>query len=1034
MERAREQAQRYARLLPPDEVIGGRPPLLIIVDVGASIELYSEFTRTGGLYIPFPDPQNHRFSLDDLNTPERIERLRTAWLDPMALDPALRTARVTREIAARLAALGKSLESAHPAEAVARFLMRCLFTMFAEDVKLLPDKSFTRLLADVLPNPQNFVPMVDHLWQTMDQGGFSVMLRTTIPQFNGELFAGAKPLPVNAAQLQLLIEAAKADWRDVEPAIFGTLLERALNPIERHKLGAHYTPRAYVERLVLPTIIEPLRSEWDSVKIAALLLHEQENGELALGVVHDFHRKLATTTVLDPACGSGNFLYVTMEQMKRLEGEVLGVLRQLGDSQLSLEMESVQVTPQQFLGLEINPRAAAIAELVLWIGFLQWHYRTRGDVQPSQPILRGFHNIECRDAVLAWDGVTPLLDATGQPVTHWDGRTTRPHPVTGEEVPDANARIPVVRYTGARPALWPAADYIVGNPPFIGTARMREALGDGYVEALRGISPRVPDSADYVVYWWDKAAALVRSGAARRFGFITTNSLRQTFNRRVLETHLGGDPPLHLRFAIPDHPWVDAADGAAVRIAMTVADAGTSPGGIRKQVMAEAASGDDAVQVTLSEEIGVISADLTIGADVAGARPLKANQLLTSRGMMLFGSGFIMTADEAKLLGYPEDQTLATVIKHYRNGRDLTARSRGVFVIDLFGLTPDEVRERYPAVYQRVYNYVKPERDQNVDRQIRENWWLHGRPRPELREMLVGLQRYIATVETAKHRFFVFLDQLILPDNMLVAIAIDDAYHLGVLSSRFHVIWALAAGGTLEDRPRYNKTRCFEPFPFPTATPAQQAAIRQLGEQLDAHRKQRQALHPTLTLTDLYNGLDALRSGRALTPKERQIHEQGLVTLLRELHDKLDAAVAAAYGWPVDLAEAEVLEKLVALNRQRAAEEARGDVRWLRPAYQAGRFGAGVEATQPALVESGNDAPSVAVAAAAALAWPAVLPEQARTLRTLLQQAEGPITAAALAARFGKANKARSERITEILETLVSLGQARQEGTEFVER
>jgi hypothetical protein len=663
MERAREQAQSYARLLPPDEVAGGRPPLLIIVDVGASIELYSEFTRTGGLYIPFPDPQNHRFPLSALHDPALVDRLRAAWLAPMTLDPALRSARVTREIAARLAALGKSLENAHPAEEVARFLMRCLFTMFAEDVKLLPDKSFTRLLADVLPNPQNFVPMVDHLWQTMDQGGFSVMLRTTIPQFNGELFAGAKPLPVNAAQLQLLIEAAKADWRDVEPAIFGTLLERALNPVERHKLGAHYTPRAYVERLVLPTIIEPLRSEWDSVKIAALLLHEQENDELALGVVHDFHRKLAATTVLDPACGSGNFLYVTMEQMKRLEGEALEVLRQLGDSQLSLEMESVQVTPQQFLGLEINPRAAAIAELVLWIGFLQWHYRTRGDVQPSQPILRGFHNIECRDAVLAWDSVAPLLDAAGRPVTRWDGRTTTPHPVTGEEVPDGNARLPVVRYSGARPATWPGADYIVGNPPFIGTARMREALGDGYVEALRAISPDVPDSADYVLYWWDKAAALVRSGAVRRFGFITTNSLRQTFNRRVLEHHLHAGPPLHLRFAIPDHPWVDSADGAAVRIAMTVADAGTQTGGVLKRVAAEEANGDDAVHVALVEATGILSADLTIGADVAGAVPLKANLEISCPGVKLHGSGFILSDEEAKTLGYPQDSSLSTVIR-----------------------------------------------------------------------------------------------------------------------------------------------------------------------------------------------------------------------------------------------------------------------------------------------------------------------------------------------------------------------------------
>ena len=247
--------------------------------------------------------------------------------------------------------------------------------------------------------------------------------------------------------------------------------------------------------------------------------------------------------------------------------------------------------PEQFHGIEVNPWAAAVAELVLWIGYLQWHLRTRGDAAGlPEPILRNLHNIECRDAVLAWDAVEPLLDADGRPVTRWDGRTTVTHPVTGEPVPDETARVPAWRYVNPRPATWPEADFIVGNPPFIGTARMREALGDGYVEAIRRVYPHVPDSADYVMFWWDKAAELVRTGRARRFGLITTNSLRQTFNRRVLEHHLGGSPiagaqagqvqdlPLHLAFAIPDHPWVDSAEGAAVRIAMTVGAAGEGPG------------------------------------------------------------------------------------------------------------------------------------------------------------------------------------------------------------------------------------------------------------------------------------------------------------------------------------------------------------------------------------------------------------------------------------------------------------------------
>ena len=305
----------------------------------------------------------------------------------------------------------------------------------------------------------------------------------------------------------------------MEPAIFGTLLERALDPRERHKLGAHYTPRAYVERLVMPTIIEPLRAEWQSVIAAATQLRLKGDEREALGTVRRFHQKLCSLRVLDPACGSGNFLYVTLEHLKRLEGEVLEALADLsGDDQLGLELQGVSVTPEQFLGLEVNPRAAKIAELVLWIGFLQWHFRTRGDVQPAEPVIRDFHNIENRDAVLSYDGVEPLLDDNGKPVTRWDGQIFKAHPVTGEAVPDETARVAESKYLNPRKAEWPQADYVVGNPPFIGTARMREALGNGYTEALRKTYQDMPEMSDFVMYWWHHAAELARSGKVQRFG------------------------------------------------------------------------------------------------------------------------------------------------------------------------------------------------------------------------------------------------------------------------------------------------------------------------------------------------------------------------------------------------------------------------------------------------------------------------------------------------------------------------------------
>ncbi|NLN61387.1 MAG: class I SAM-dependent DNA methyltransferase, partial [Myxococcales bacterium] len=483
MLRAHNQADQYVRALPADE---GRPPFIIVTDVGRNIELYAEFSRSGATYTPFPDIRTHRIALGDLHKPHIQQRLRQVWRNPLSLDPSREAARVTRDIADQLAKLAKSLEaSGHPAQDVADFMMRALFTMFAEDVGLLPDRSFTDLLQRLQSTPANFVPMLENLWGSMNSGGFSPILERDVLCFNGGLFAHNQALPLNRDQIGLLYKAALADWTYVEPAIFGTLLERALDPRERHKLGAHYTPRAYVERLVLPTVIEPLRREWQEVQAAALAYQNQGKPKLAVAEVSAFHRHLCALHILDPACGSGNFLYVTLEHMKRLEGEVLSLLRDLGESQELLELKSITIDPKQFFGLEINPRAARIAEIVLWIGYLQWHYRTHGRVNPPQPVLQDFHNIENRDALIDCDGRELLRDEAGNPQTRWDGITYKTSPVTGEPIPDESAQVEQYRYVNPRKATWPKADYIVGNPPFIGASTMRRALGDGYVDAVR---------------------------------------------------------------------------------------------------------------------------------------------------------------------------------------------------------------------------------------------------------------------------------------------------------------------------------------------------------------------------------------------------------------------------------------------------------------------------------------------------------------------------------------------------------------------
>jgi hypothetical protein len=1080
--RARAQAEGYARALPADE---GRPPFLVVVDVGNVIELYAEFSRSGATYTPFPDPRSHRIALADLRKAEVRERLATVWTDPLALDPTKKSARVTREIAAHLAEVAKSLEGAgHAAETVAGFLTRCLFSMFAEDVELIPKGSFTDLLVSLKDDPGQFVPLVGALWQEMDRGGFSVVLRRTLPRFNGKLFKAPAVLPLTRDQIGLLIEAALADWTQVEPAIFGTLLERALDPRERHALGAHYTPRAYVERLVLPTVVEPLRQSWQYVQATALVLANEGKQPAAVAEIRAFHKRLCELRVLDPACGSGNFLYVTLEHMKRLEGEVLNQLHEFGHGQAQLETEGFAVDPHQFLGLEINPRAAAIAELVLWIGYLQWHFRTRGAGLPPQPVLKDFRNVECRDAVLACDTMEYVMDERGIAVTRWDGHTTKTHPVTGEQVPDETARVALERYVNPRRAEWPAADVVVGNPPFIGASAMRAALGDGYVEALRSVWREVPDSADFVMFWWHHAASLVRAEKLSRFGFITTNSLRQTFNRRVVAAALAEDglapagggaaesprpsrvakavastpplPRLHLAFAIADHPWVDSADGAAVRIAMTVVDgwreawveatteddtetplAYWKPGRLLTVVSEREGSGEG-LEVAFSERTGTIHADLTIGANVSGAQPLQANGGISSPGFKLHGAGFIVTPEEASRL------EVDAPIKPYRNGKDLTDKPRGVKLIDLFGYSAEEVRARWPATYQWVLERVKPERDAKAHTAdgagYARLWWLHGKPRQELRKMLIGLPRYIATTETSKHRVFQFLDAAIAPDNMLICVTLNDAFALGVLSSRAHVCWALSAGGRLGvgNDPRYNKSRCFETFPFPTVTPERQARIRALAEELDAHRKRQQALHADLTLTGMYNVLEKLKAGAALNAKEKAIHDKGLVGVLKQLHDELDVAVCDAYGWHDAPDDDAILERLVALNAERVREEAQGQVRWLRPEFQNRQPAQAVIAeaglSRPTIFDSheevGTAPPSPAPTGKPASGngrqpWPATLPEQVAAVAQVLAEAQAPLALDQLAARFAGKGPWK-KRLPQLLDTLAVLGKARE--------
>lgn len=925
MERAFGQVVRYVQALPK------RPPFVITCDIGHVFEVWEGFSGDFGGYA-----RRQTFTMADLLKDEVQAYFRAIWDDPQSLDPARRRARVTREVAQTLGQLAQRLEGRFPGEAVARFLMRCVFTFFAEDAGLLPANAFQDALDRWRKDPRLFVRGLESLWDAMNTGGLWGPL--PILHFNGGLFAEYVALDLGTQDIDLLFQAARFDWAEVDPSIFGTLLESALDSRERHRLGAHYTPRTYVERLLRPALEEPLRQDWDLAQAEALshlseFPTEAERAE-ARTVLHRFQHDLAHLRILDPACGSGNFLTAAYDTLKRIEGEVQRRLQDLGETEQALALEGQVVTPKQFMGIEVKPWAAAIADMVLWIGHLQWHRRLHPGHTPPEPVLQAYGNIACRDAVLTW---TSTRD-TGR--SRWDGLTKKISPVTGEEVPDEAAQVPILEYMDPRPAVWPEADFIVGNPPFLGSGeRMRKDLGDGYVEALRSAYPELPDSADFVQFWWHKAALKVRKGESRRFGLITTKTIAQTLKLRITAMHSEADQnPLRLLYAIPNHPWDKTEKdetGAAVRIAMTVGGHCKEFAFARlEEVISECPSTDleeEAESVRLAGAIvDLIYPDLTAGLDMTKVQTLKAGAGLCTRGVMLFGKAFRVTRLKYEEWGKPD------IVHPYRGGREIVQKHKDEFVIDAFGLSQDELRRKYPAIFQYLFDNLKETRAQNRRQTRSDNWWLFGEPNPGLHEALRGLMRYIATVESTEHRVFQFLDGAVVPDNANVIVATSDAYVLGVLSSSTHLRWTgrvVRAKLGKGDTPRYQKSRCFDPFPFPDPTEPQKAIIRELAECLDAHRKAAQGRG--VTITSMYNLLAKLRAGEAFTASERAQHEVAQTEILRQLHVELDNAVAEAYGLPIDLPEAEILEHLVALNRERAAEEVRGLIRWLRPEYQS---------------------------------------------------------------------------------------------------
>jgi len=1000
LRRAFGQARLYAAW-----VDGPPPPYLLVLDVGTTLVIWDRWSGTYGDY-----HSGYRINLRTLaSRPDDIALLRDIWANPSARDPRGRSEAVTRDIAEHLAELATSLEDrGHESEVVARYLIRCVFTMFSEDVGLLPGQPFTRAVEEIgLEDPEAFPETLHELWTAMDEGG-RFGLRKYL-RFNGHFFHDRRVVSLTREDLVILLEAAQADWSDVEPSIMGELLTRALDPHERHKLGAEYTPREYVERLVRPTVEEPIRERWTQVQAEVLQLQDKgkkaastqrKHKKQALESLRGFHDWLRSLRFLDPACGSGNFLYVTLNVVKGVELEVIRAIEEItGAPELAVE----EVGPWQFHGIEVKAWAREIAELTLWIGYHQWWRRTHGHTQPPEPVLRDTGTLELRDAVLAWDQVIE------------DPDRSRPDPtprirssVTGEMVPDPDATLPYREYKGARQAEWPEADYIIGNPPYMGRGRQREAFGDGYVDAIRSAYPDVPDNADYVMYWWYKAAQRVASSETTRAGLITTNSIREKHNREVIED--AREEGAHVIWAAADHPWVGETGSADVRVAMTV----VAP----PQDDAVLVEVDDSAALVAERSVPALHSDLTADANVAeaSAQPLLANEGLSSQGFILVGTaGFVVDGEEARRLKEQNEESRG-LIRPYMTGRDLSQHRRDQYVID-FGLRDEEAAKEHPVLYDIIRDRVKPMRDANARASYREYWWRYGEPRSSFRPALEGLDRYIGTVETAKHRVFTFLPAEVATSHKIICIALEDYYHLGVLSSAIHVAWANAAGGRLGvgNDPVYTKSSCFDPFPFPDGCPEDQIRVGEIAERLFNHRDAAIARSGQVTMTAMYNVIEKLEAGEPLTTKERKVHEAAACGTLRDIHHELDAAVAACYSWPWPLAPVEILARVVELHGERLDEERKGKVRWLRPEYQRPRFSPDEEDLE--VPELGI--PTDELDEQEIREWPAVTVEQIAAIQDVLGQRR--MTVEDIASAF---LGARRDIVRRHLETLVLMGEA----------
>lgn len=894
------------------------PPLLVVCD----FDRYIVRTNFNGTV-----QEVHEFTNAQIDDPVNLRILRALFNDPEFLKPQRTTAQVTERLAQQIAEVAKSLQRRESRELsdartraemnvaqrknlrIARFLNRVVFCFFAEDTGLLPKNLFSEIARTGLEDPGHFAETLESLFGVMATGGS--FGKDRIRHFNGHLFEESTVFELTEEELRALADASEADWQFIQPSIMGTLFERALEPEQRSQLGAHYTGEADIRTLVEPVLMAPLRREWGALKGELATACAKGRGTASQREkLAGFQRKLAGIRVLDPACGSGNFLYVSLQLLLDLEKEVVTCATQLGFK------FAPQVSVQQLRAIEINPYAYELAQVSVQIGFLQWR-RDNGFDNDRSPVLQNLDGFQNEDALLV-------------PHFHSKAKSLK-DAQAGEHKGDDALKF----YTERE---WPNCDVIVSNPPFLGTKKLRSELGDAYVQELfRIYTGRIPNFSDLCCYWFEKARELIEQKKCGRAGLLATQGIRGGLNREVLKNIQNTGS---IFFAESDRRWI--LDGANVHVSMVGFDDGTERG-----------------RILDGKPVTVINANLTAAADTTKALKLKANEDIGFIGDVKAGK-FDLTEQFALAMlfapnpnGYPNSD----MIRPWVNSLDILRRPRDFWIVDFGSDLPLEEATGYQAPFEKVKADVLPGRSKVKRKSYRNYWWIHAEPCNVMRSQIQPLPRFLVTSTVSKHRVFAWLASPTLPDHQLVAFGRSEDHFFGVLHSRLHEVWSLAQGTQLREKEsgfRYTPTTCFETFPFPRPTDAQEVAIAAAGQELNKLRER--WLNPpewtqTRTLAfpgsaagpweryidrqtiDPKTGIGVVRYPR-LEPRNAEfaakLAKRTLTKLYNErpawlanAHAKLDAAVAAAYGWPADLTDEQILENLLALNLARAAEEAK---------------------------------------------------------------------------------------------------------------